>query len=56
MRHPRLLTVLTTATVVANSTITIFTTPLEVERLAFTSQDANHCLPADIVQTMPACI
>lgn len=55
-RHPRLVTVLTTSTVLANLTITATTTPLEVETLAFTTTDANHCLPADIIATMDPCI
>ena len=56
VRHPRLLTVIATKTVTQNLTLTITTTPLEVEELFFTSSAANHCLPFQIVATMPACL
>ena len=56
VRHPRLLTVIATKTVTQNLTLTITTTPLEVEELFFTSSAANHCLPFQIVATMPTCL
>ena len=55
-RHPRLVTVLKTSTFETSTTVTVTTTPLEVEELVFTSGNTDHCLPAQIIATLPACI